>query len=285
MIITETASIIMAVSYEDSQFEKLLQIIDEKVFTPKEAAQALSIKKSSAYWLLHTLVRDQRLSRIARGYYTVAPDLRETGGAPSLSNLSQQIVSILRREGIEFYITGLDILTPFFDQMPASFPPLVYVQKGSSDWVLRSLTTIDAPVLVNPKKGEISIARIMRSGADPIIVRETAEFSFTNGVLASTEKAFVDVYYEITRGYYEFSVGDLAHMLVAYETRGHLNPVRMIGAARRRRIDAEIRYMLDVCFGMFHKYARPTIRLSQPVQQFIHAVQKIRSEIAHGKNQ
>jgi len=74
LIITETASIIMAVSYEDSQFEKLLQIIDEKVFTPKEAAQALSIKKSSAYWLLHTLVRDQRLSRIARGYYTVAPD-------------------------------------------------------------------------------------------------------------------------------------------------------------------------------------------------------------------
>ena len=271
--------------YEDSKFARLLQIVDDKVFTPEEVAQALSIKKSSAYWLLHTLVRDQRLSRIARGYYTVAQDLRGQGDAPTLSQLAQQIVSKLRREGIQFYITGLDILTPFFDQMPASFPPLVYVQKGSSDWVLRLLTTINAPILINPKRGEISIARTMRSGTDPIIVRDTAEFSFVNGVLATNEKAFVDVYYEITRGYYEFPIGDLAHILVAFETRGRLNPVRMVGAARRRRIDTEIRYMLDVCFGMFHEHARTDLRLSQPVQQLIHAVQKIRSEIAHGKNQ
>ena len=272
------------VPYEDPKFNQLLKIVGERVFTPGEVAQALAIKKSSAYWLLHTLVQEQRLSRIARGYYTVASDLTGNRDAPPLSHLAQQIVSKLRREGIEFYVTGLDILAPFFDQVPASFPPLVYIQKGSSDWVLRSLMTIDAPILVNPKKSEISIARSMRSGSDPIIVRETAEFSFTNGVIASTEKAFVDLYYEITRGYYEFPVGELAHILVAYEKRGQLNPVRMIGAARRRRIDAEIRYMLDVCFGMFQERARSTIRLSQPVQQFIHAVQKIRSEMSHGKN-
>jgi hypothetical protein len=268
----------------DSKFVKLSEIVDKTIFTADEAARALDVKKSSAYWILHNLVKRRHLNRVSRGYYAVVPSSPVAISAPSLSRLAAQIVATLHSEGIRFYVTGLDILTSFFDQVPASFPPLIYVEAGSADWASRSLEGIAVPILVNPKKGEISIARTMRSDVDPVIVRETAEFALVNGFLASTEKAFIDVYYEITRGYYEFPVNDLAHMLINYYRRGQLNPIRMVSAARRRRIDREVRYMLDVCFGVFHERSLPTIRLSQSVQQFIRAVQKICNQEAHGQN-
>lgn len=267
-----------------SQLARLSEIIEEKIFTAEEAAQALDVKKSSAYWILHNLVKTNALTRLSRGYYALTLARAGDVSSPSLSRLTTKVVANLRGEGIRFYVTGLDILTSFFDQVPASFPPLIYVERGSADWAIRSLANLEVPVLVNPKKGEISIARTMRTDVDPIIVRETAEFAFVSGFLASSEKAFVDIYYEITRGYYDFPTSDLAHMLINYYRRDNFNPVRMTGAARRRRIDREIRYMLDVCFGIFHERSSATIRLSQPVQQFIRAVQKIRSQEAHGQN-
>lgn len=268
----------------DSQLARLSEIIEEKIFTVEEAARALNVKKSSAYWVLHNLVKTNGLTRISRGYYALVPVRTEDASSPSLSRLTTKVVANLRGEGIRFYVTGLDILTSFFDQVPASFPPLIYVERGSADWAIGSLANLEVPVLVNPKKGEISIARTMRTDVDPIILRETAEFAFVSGFLASSEKAFVDIYYEITRGYYNFPISDLAHMLINYYRRAHFNPVRMTGAARRRRIDREIRYILDVCFGIFHERSSATIRLSQSVQQFIRAVQKIRSQEAHGQN-
>lgn len=271
-------------TYQESKFRILRDATEGKIFTVEEAARALDVKKSSASWILYALLREHRVIRVARGYYSVAPGPPASGPKPSLSHLALQVVKILQQEGINFYVTGLDILAPYFDQVPASYPPLVYIENGSSDWAAGALEHLDSPVMVNPRANEISVARAVRPGTDPVILRPTAEFAFVDGVLATTEKAFIDLYYEITRGYYEFPIGDLAHMLVAYYDRGLMNPVRMVGAARRRRIDAEVRYLLDVCFGMFHGRSRPTLRLSPPVQQFIRTVRKLRNQITHGQN-
>jgi hypothetical protein len=268
----------------DFQLAKLSQAVEDKVFTVDEAARVLDVKKNSAYAILRNLFKTKGLNRVSRGYYALVAIQSAVLTTPFLSTPTANVVAKLRNEGIRFYVTGLDILTSFFDQVPFSFPPLIYIERGSSDWALRSLADIDVPVLVNPKQGVISIARTMRSDVDPIILCETAEFAFVSGYLASTEKAFVDIYYEVTRGYYDFPVVDLAHMLINYYRIAPFNPVHMTGAARRRRIDREIRYMLDVCFVIFHGRRQPTIRLSESVQQFIRAVQKIRYQEAYGQN-
>jgi predicted transcriptional regulator of viral defense system len=122
----------------DSKFAKLSEIVDKTIFTADEAARALDVKKSSAYWILHNLVKRRHLNRVSRGYYAVVPSSPVAVSAPSLSRLAAQIVANLHCEGIRFYVTGLDILTSFFDQVPASFPPLIYVEAGSADWASRS---------------------------------------------------------------------------------------------------------------------------------------------------
>jgi hypothetical protein len=273
------------VKYLDSKFELLRrEIKEEKVFTVDEAARVLNLKRSSVYWILHNLTQEKQLRRVARGYYSIAFAQSSPGSEPALSNLAKRAASILTREGIRFYVTGLDILTAYFDQIPVSYPPLIYIDKGSSDWAARALEELSVPVVVNPKVGEVSIARSVRSADDLVLVRETAEFAFVSGFLALQEKAFVDVYYEITRGYYDFPLGELAHILVTYFFRGKLNPVRMISAARRRRIEAETRYLLDCGFGIFNEAARPTVQLSRPVQDFIRSVRQLRNQTAHGQN-
>lgn len=268
----------------DSQFKLLRgQVKGGKVFTADEAARGLSVKRSSVYPILRTLTQEKRLRRVGRGYYAFASGQSNPGFEPALSDLATRAAFILRNEGIRFYVTGLDILAAYFDQVPVSYPPLIYLNKGSSDWAARALEQLSAAVVVNPKVGEVSIARSVRPD-DLIIVRETAEFAFVSGFLATKEKAFVDIYYETTRGYYDFPLGDLAHILVTFFFRAELNPVRMIGAARRRRIEAETRYLLDSGFGIFNEMARPTVQLSRPVQDFVHTVRQLRHQTTHGQN-
>ena len=271
--------------YLDSKFNVLQNAIPkEKIFTIEEAERALNLKRSSVYWILHNLTQEGRLTRLGRGYYTVAFEQLRTNSEPSLSELAKKASAVLKQEGIRFYITGLDVLAEYFDQIPVSYPPLVYIDKGSSDWAARALQELGTPIILNPKNREVSIARAVRPDGSLIIVRETAEFAFVAGFVAVPEKAFVDVYYETTRAYYDFSLGDLAHILVTSFFRGKLNPVRMIGAARRRRIEAEIRYLLDSGFGIFSETARPTVQLSRPVQEFTRTVRQLRNQVVHGQN-
>jgi uncharacterized protein DUF6577/putative AbiEi antitoxin of type IV toxin-antitoxin system len=272
-------------NYLNSKFELLQNSIPkEKIFTIEDAESALKLKRSSIYWILHNLADEKRLRRVARGYYVIASVRERPSGRPSISELAKKALAILSAQGIRFYVTGLDVLTEYFDQVPASYPPLFYIEKGSSDWAARALEKLGAPLVLNPKAGEVSIARSVRPDDRLIILRETAEFGFVSELFAEEEKAFVDVYYETTRGYYDFSVGDLAHILVTYFYRGKLNPVRMIGAARRRRIEGEIRHLLDSGFAMFNQAARPTVQLSRPVQEFIRTVRQLKDQAAHGQN-
>lgn len=272
-------------NYRESKFEQLRKVTEDRVFSVSDAERALNIERSSVHWLLHNLTAEKRLIRVARGYYAIAPEFTDGSTEPTLSLLAQKVVGLLKAEGLQFYVTGLDILGPYFDQVPATYPPLIYVEKGSSDWAVTALEQLKIPILVNPKRGDISIARSVRAAdTEPLVLRETAEFGSVSRQCASAEKAFVDLYYEITRGYYEFPLGDLAHMLVTFYFRGKLNPVRMLQAARRRRIELEIRYLLDAGLSMFHEPGRPTMRLSQPAQQFIRTIRKLRNQIAHGQN-
>lgn len=271
--------------YLDSKLDVLQRAIPrEKIFTIGEAERALNLKKSSVYWIMHNLTQEGRLIRLGRGYYSVAFEQPSASSEPSLSELAKKASAVLKQEGIRFYVTGLDVLTEYFDQVPVSYPPLVYIDKGSSDWAARALEELETPIILNPKKREVSIARAVRPDDGLIIVRETAEFAFVTGFVAVPEKAFVDVYYETTRGYYDFSLGDLAHILVNSFFRGKLNPVRMIGAARRRRIEAEVRHLLDCGFGIFSETARQTVQLSRPVQEFVRTVRQLRNQVVHGQN-
>ena len=255
----------------------------EKAFTVANAQRALQLKRSSIYWILYNLTERGQLERIGKGYYRFPPlsQLSIRSGT-YLSATAQRVLDRLEKEGLNFFVTGLDILTSYFDQLPSSYAPLVYVEKGSSDWATRVLQSLDLPVLVDPRSGDIDLARRVRPGVEPIIVRETAELGFSQGHLATREKALVDIYFEVSRGYYPFPLSEAAHVLVNFSFHGDLNIVRLLNAARRRRIEKEMRYILIRGLGLLHEASE--VEVSEGVREFSKMVRQLRNEVVHGKH-
>jgi hypothetical protein len=255
----------------------------DEVFTVADAERALELKRSSIYWILYNLTQRGQLERIGKGYYRFPLSSPvSTRAGTYLSATAQIVLDRLEKEGLNFFITGLDILTSYFDQLPSSYPPIVYVEKGSSDWATRVLQNLDQPVLVDPRSEDIELARRVRPSVEPIIVRETADLAFGQGHLATREKAFLDIYFEVTRGYYPFPLGDVAHVLVNFSFHGDLNIVRLLNAGRRRRIEKEIRYILIHGLSLLHETSH--IQVSAAVGRFAKMVRELRNEVVHGKH-
>jgi hypothetical protein len=255
----------------------------EEAFTVAEAERALQLKRSSIYWILYNLTDRGQLERIGKGYYRFPPLAQSSIRTGTyLSATAQNVLDRLEKEGLNFFITGLDILTSYFDQLPSSYPPLVYVEKGSSDWATRVLQSLEQPILVDPRSADVDLARRVRPGVEPVVVRETAELAFGQGHLATREKALVDIYFEVSRGYYPFPLSEVAHVLVNFSFHGDLNLVRLLNAARRRRIEKEIRYILIRGLGLLHETS--DVEVNEAVSGFAKMVRQLRNEVVHGKH-
>ena len=100
--------------------------------------------------------------------------------------------------------------------------------------------------------------------------------------MATREKALVDIYFEVSREYYPFPLSEVAHVLVNFSFHGDLNIVRLLNAARRRRIEKEMRYVLIRGLGLLHEASK--VEVSEGVREFGKMVRQLRNEVVHGKH-
>ena len=228
--------------------EKKAAIVRDKlsgkdVFTVSDAESVLGGKRSTIYWTLWNLSRNGYIYKVGKGLYSL--EKKDGTVEPILSHLARSILDILEEGGHQFFISGLDILSVFMEHVPESYPVLLFADKYSIDDVYELLSKNNVDVIIQEKRRNYAEIRDIPSVKEITLLYPTNEFAYSEKGLASLEKAFVDLYYEVTRSNYPLSVQELVRIYVNMKRRTSLNTTRLIKAASRRNIHYDIRYIVE----------------------------------------
>jgi hypothetical protein len=217
---------------------------DKPDFTISDAASVLQEKQSTLYWTLHKLTQGGYISRTGQGLYSF-----QNRGAesiqPILSTLASRILNVLGETGHDFFISGLDILTGFMDHVPETYPVLLFVGKSNAEEVADILSRNKINVVPYTNIKDYSAIRRMSSVGELVLLIPTQEFAYAANGLAIFEKAFVDLYYEVSRRNYPLSIQELVRIYLNMRRRMSLNTNRMVKIASRRSIQQDIRYIVE----------------------------------------
>lgn len=225
--------------YLADNLQKLQETFGDRPFTTQEAKERLSVSRSFLSKILHELVKGGYLTRLGKGIYALNGS--ESKLAVSLSETGQEIHQALYSEGIDFAITGLDVLLTFTHHLLVRFAHLVYVQRGSAEWAKETLRREGFACLVEPTEREIHIGLELAEGSALVVLRETSDFYAVTRGVASVERALIDLYFESTRKGYPIHVTEVGRILFDALKGARINYTRLLRWAMRRGIDAEIR--------------------------------------------
>lgn len=228
--------------------ENKAALIKEKLrgktsFTVADVRPILDEKDTTLNWTIWNLTQSRYINRIGKGVYTF--EKKEKNLQPILSGLAQKVLSVLRESGQDFFISGLDILSIFMEHLPESYPVLLFVDKSTVENTQDILSKNGIDIISNTSFREYRSIRQMASVNELTLMIPTREFSYSEKGLASFEKAFVDLYYEVTRREYPLSIQELVRIYLNMERRLPLNTNRLIKIASRRNIHPDIRYIVE----------------------------------------
>lgn len=220
------------------------QFQDKSSFTIADANTVLLETPSTLNWTLHHLTRKSHIARINRGLYTFQY-ARTESVQPILSPLASKLLNIMDESGHYFFISGLDILSVFMEHVPETYPVLMFVEKTAMDDIADMLSKSKiAAVSYSQVKDYRTIQRIS-SASELVLLIHTLEFTYAANGLASFEKAFVDLYYEVSRRDYPLPIQELVRIYLNMQRRLALNTSRMIKIASRRNIHQDIRHIVE----------------------------------------
>ena len=78
-----------------------------------------------------------------------------------------------------------------------------------------------------------------------VIVYDTENFDYENGGIATIEKAFVDLYFSITRNGYPLSLQELARIYQNLIRLGNIDKKKLIAVSAKRNLQCDIRLIVE----------------------------------------
>lgn len=233
----------------ESKYQKIVQLLGEQPTFYIDEIQAIfpEMKKSSLYWNMSRLVEEGYLKRVRNGVYAV----NEWKGkrAVSLSGTAERIRDILDETGFGYYISGLDILQKYMQHVPEKYPIIVYVEKSAKEEMRDTLAAnffeVSEPVQMKEMYENYTLTN---QNADWVVLYQTEVFEYSANGMASIEKAFVDLYYAVTRNEYPVALQELVRIYKNLTRLGNIDKKKMITIATRRNIQYDIRFIAESKF-------------------------------------
>ena len=150
----------------------------------------------------------------------------------SLSQTAEKLRDILDETGFDYYISGLDILQKYMLHIPEQYPIVICIQKESKNELTDILTNHFYEV-VEPRRLKEKYEAIQYNGKnnDIIIIYLTENFEDSEDGLATIEKAFVDLYYAVTRNGYPLAFQELVRIYENLVRLGNIDKKRMVAVA------------------------------------------------------
>lgn len=226
---------------KESKIEsELIRKIKKDPFIREDLFNLFSnVSKEEIIKLLNKLIRRGKIFTVGRNLYT----LQSTGKEPviHLSEEMEKIRKILNDNGINYIITGLDILKEYVNLIPKRMIHLIYVVKGSGEVAKNIIEKkTNRMCILNPSRKEIRNI-FAHYGDDIVVLREVGESSieYHNQGIASLEKAIVDLYFETTRKRIPFSNPELINILKNIFVGTKIEYTKLLRAATRRNMKTE----------------------------------------------
>lgn len=232
-------------------YEKFYQELEEYMQNGEE----LSVRKiyslfpeinpKTVSWRLYELVQRGKIYRTGHGYYGLTK-IKESDpvGYTYLQKKSQFVYDLAIDYGYGFYISGLDSLTGEFLDVPENYPVLMVAENAGISW-MQEIFSHEGLIAVTEKESQIIKNDTLKDKIDVIILRGK-DFSLSFEHIARKEKAFVDLYYAVTRMDYGVSVPELSRIYQSLRRKNTTAKAKIKDAARDRGISTEINWLLEI---------------------------------------
>lgn len=233
----------------ESKYKKIVENLGEQqTFYFDEVKKIFpDMQKSYLYWNLSKLVEEGYLNRVRNGVYS----FNEWRGkkSVSISSYARKIRELLDETGFEYYISGVDILQKYMQHIPEQYPVMLFIEKGTKEEI-KSVLQSNAFEPVEALQIKEIYEKYTYSGQDVVWVAlyQTESFEFAEDSLATIEKAFVDLYYAVTRNGYPVALQELARVYENLVRLGSIDKKRLITVATKRGIQYDIRYIVESKF-------------------------------------
>ncbi len=217
------------------------KIGSKEIFGAEDIIRIFQVKQATAYWLLWDWKNKNLIHRISRGKYSFQK--KEEKLYPVLSNIGKKVYDILISEGIDFFISGLDILQIFMLHIPEKFPVVLFVESNHFENSIEILQK-NRIIPITEKKYNDKYTNISLDN-DTVLLRRTKEMKYQEKNRAIFEKAFFDIYYEITRNNYPLSLQELGRIFLNMKRRMHFDLKKLLQIASRKHLEQEFRFILN----------------------------------------
>lgn len=233
----------------DQKYQKILEVLGNQATFYVEDVQDIfpDMKKSSLYWNMSKLVEEGYLKRVRNGVYS----FNEWKGRKSisLSQTTEKIKNLLDETGFDYYISGLDILQKYMLHIPEQYPIIIYISKESKDELIDVLDRKSYEIIEPLKlKRRYEIFRYTRQNNEIVVLYLTENFEDSKDGLATIEKAFVDLYYAVTRNGYPLALQELVRIYENLVRLGNIDKKRMITVGAKRGIQYDVRFIAEAKF-------------------------------------
>lgn len=233
----------------DQKYQKILEVLGNQATFYVEDVQDIfpDMKKSSLYWNMSKLVEEGYLKRVRNGVYS----FNEWKGRKSisLSQTTEKIKNLLDETGFDYYISGLDILQKYMLHIPEQYPIIIYISKESKDELIDVLDRKSYEIIEPLKlKRRYEIFRYTRQNNEIVVSYLTENFEDSKDGLATIEKAFVDLYYAVTRNGYPLALQELVRIYENLVRLGNIDKKRMITVGAKRGIQYDVRFIAEAKF-------------------------------------
>ncbi|MHB1485744.1 MAG: DUF6577 family protein [Saccharofermentanales bacterium] len=229
----------------EDKFNKIKKSIEqEPLFTMQDIQEIFPDKqKSSLYWDVSKLVEAGYLVRIRNGVYKLKDS--KINNAVILSDAAKEIRNTLQETGFDFYISGIDILSKFLHHIPEKYPIIVYASKVAIEEIKTALDSKKYFVTQSYSSiNRLELDNFVNSRQHVLLI-PTESFFFSQNNLATTEKAFLDLFYEITRDGYPLALQELVRMYQNLIRNGALDQKKLVKAAYIRNMEHDVRYIVE----------------------------------------
>lgn len=239
----------MKVSALEEKYKKIEKELQGQSTFYVDDVQAIfpDMKKSSLYWNISKMVEEGFIRRIRNGVYA----LNEWKGKKTvlLSQEAKRVRDILDETGFEYYISGVDVLQKYMLHVPEQYPVILFVEKDAREEIRVTLSVQQMEVIEPTEvKGRYENQIFVGNKQTQVILYPTENFVYNEDGIASMEKAFVDLYYAVTRNAYPVALQELVRIYQNMVRLGNIDKKRMITAASLRSIQYDIRFIAEEKF-------------------------------------
>lgn len=220
--------------------KKLFEFMSEKDFvTTKEIYELFpEMNSQTVSWHLHKLLKSGDIAQLAHGCYSLKQK-SISQRSELLSNQAKSAFNILKTAGFDFYISGLDALKANGLNVTGNYPVLICTTKERmKDVQLELMRESDFAITEN----DISFSNNDKlSDRIQYYILGSKAFELSSDNVALKEKAFVDLYYAITRLGYPVAVTNLPRILSVIKP----NEYKFKASTRDKGVGDELNFLLS----------------------------------------